>query len=233
MLEINQYASGSRGNLYGVRGGKTSLMLECGLRFKTLQQAFNYKLSEVNACLVTHFHSDHTRSIKPVLKTGINCYMTKETAEGLKVQAKHRVHIIKPLHKFQVGTFSILPFPTKHDADGSVGFLMVAGSGEKLVFATDTHNLRYNFPQVDYYMVECNHDEKVMEDNVEKGLLHPALANRISKNHYSLRRLKAFLKRQDLTKTKEIMLLHLSKMNADPERFKQEVEALTGVPVYV
>lgn len=41
------------------------------------------------------------------------------------------------------------------------------------------------------------------------------------------------LKANDLSKVREIWLLHLSDGNSDAERFKREVMELTGKPVYI
>jgi hypothetical protein len=37
----------------------------------------------------------------------------------------------------------------------------------------------------------------------------------------------------DLSKVQEIWLLHLSDGNSDADRFKREIQELTGKPVYV
>ena len=49
----------------------------------------------------------------------------------------------------------------------------------------------------------------------------------------SLETAKDFLRANDLTAVQEIWLCHLSDGNSDAERFKREIQALTGKPVYI
>ncbi|HEM1811409.1 TPA: MBL fold metallo-hydrolase, partial [Listeria monocytogenes] len=52
-------------------------------------------------------------------------------------------------------------------------------------------------------------------------------------SHFSLENVKEFLNANDLSQLREIHLLHISSSNGDPNMFKNEIQALTGVPVYV
>lgn len=45
--------------------------------------------------------------------------------------------------------------------------------------------------------------------------------------------MKDFLKANDLRHVQEIWLLHLSDGNSDADRFKREIQELTGKPVYI
>ncbi|EDO0821657.1 MBL fold metallo-hydrolase, partial [Listeria monocytogenes] len=56
---------------------------------------------------------------------------------------------------------------------------------------------------------------------------------RVLQSHFSLENVKDFLKANDLSQLREIHLLHISEKNGDKERFKKEIQAMTGVPVYV
>ncbi len=64
-------------------------------------------------------------------------------------------------------------------------------------------------------------------------MVEPALKNRLLKSHFSLENVKEFLKANDLGKVQEIWLLHMSNGNSDSERFKREVQELTGRMVFV
>jgi len=61
----------------------------------------------------------------------------------------------------------------------------------------------------------------------------PALKKRILKSHFSLENVKEFLKANDLSRVQEIWLLHLSDGNSDAERFKREIQELTGKMVFI
>ncbi|MBE6905334.1 MAG: MBL fold metallo-hydrolase [Ruminococcaceae bacterium] len=70
-MKIDVIASGSTGNCYLISDGKTKLMLECGIRFKKLQQAVGFTLSSISGCLITHEHKDHSHSVSDLLRMGI------------------------------------------------------------------------------------------------------------------------------------------------------------------
>ena len=232
MIAITPLASGSSGNCYRVSDGRTPLLLECGIPYKEIQKNLKFRVSEIAGCLVTHEHQDHCKAVRDLMKAGIDCYMSHGTAEALKVSG-HRLHIIEARQQFRLGTWTILPFETQHDAQEPVGFLLANQEGEKLLYATDTYYIRYKFHGLTQIMVECNYAADILKRNVEAGAVPKELKGRILKSHFSLENVKEFLKANDLSKVQEIWLLHMSDNNSDSERFKREVMELTGKPVYI
>jgi phosphoribosyl 1,2-cyclic phosphodiesterase len=232
LIEIKALASGSRGNCYHITDGRTPLLLECGIPFREIQKGLHFRVSEVAVCLVSHEHQDHSKAVRDVMKAGIDCYMSRGTAEALEVSG-HRLHIIKAKQQFKIGSWTILPFETQHDAAEPLGFLLANKTGEKLLYATDTYYIRYRFRGLTHIAVECNYSMDILRANIEAGLVEPALKKRILKSHFSLENAKGFLKANDLSKVQEIWLLHLSDGNSDQERFKREIQALSGKPVYI
>jgi phosphoribosyl 1,2-cyclic phosphodiesterase len=230
-LKIKTYASGSHGNLYRITDRKTTLMLECGLRFREIRQAFNFKLSEVDGCLVSHAHADHSKAVKDVMAAGIDCYMSAGTADRLSLKS-HRIKAISHLKKFTINSFQILPFSVKHDCAEPMGFLIQSGS-EKLVFMTDSFFCPYRFTGITHWMIESNYCKEILEKNIESGFTSSAIKSRLEKSHFEFSRVKEFFMAQDTSRTREIHLIHVSRGNGDPERFKSEIEGITGVPVCV
>jgi len=166
------------------------------------------------------------------MRAGIDCYMSQGTAEALEVSG-HRVHIIKARQQFRIGTWTILPFDTQHDAQEPLGFLLANQAGDKLLYATDTYYIKYKFRGLTHIMIECNYAADILKTNVKAGLVEQALKNRILKSHFSLENVKNFLKANDLSKIQEIWLLHMSDGNSDEARFKREIQELTGKMVFV
>ena len=232
MINIKTIASGSTGNCYRISDGKTVLMIECGIRFQQIRQAFDFKLSEVAACLISHEHKDHCKAISHILKAGIDCYLSKGTADKLKVNG-HRAHIVESKKIFQVGTFKILPFDTQHDAAEPLGYLIQSDNGEKLLFITDSYYCKYRFTGVNYFMIECNYSLEILEENIKSGATPPEIRNRIVKSHFELERVKEFFMVNNHPGIKQIHLIHISGSNADPGQFKAEVQKVTGKPVYI
>lgn len=232
MITITTLASSSRGNCYRIDDGSTPLLLECGIPYREIRRQFKFRMSEFAACLVSHEHKDHSKAIADVMKAGIDCYMSKGTAKVLNISG-HRVKIVQPLQQFHIGTWTILPFETQHDAAEPLGYLLANQAGEKLLFATDTYYIKYRFQGLTHIMVETNYAIDILKANIETGAVNDAMAKRLLQSHFSLDNVKEFFRANDLSQVKEIHLLHLSDGNSDAERFKREIQRLTGKPVYV
>lgn len=232
MITITTLASSSRGNCYHVTDGSTPLLLECGISWKDIQRKLNFETHKIDSCLISHSHNDHSAYVKDVIKAGIDCYMSGPTAEAIGVSG-HRIKIIEPKKKFVVGTWAVLPFETQHDCPGAMGYLLVNRLNERLLFATDTYYIKYCFSGLNIIAVECNYSLDILKANVEAGKVPVAMKNRLLHSHFSLDNVKEFLKANDLSKVSEIHLLHLSDGNSDAERFRREIQELTGKMVYV
>jgi phosphoribosyl 1,2-cyclic phosphodiesterase len=230
-MEIHVLASSSAGNCYRVSDGSTPLLLECGIRFADIRQKLHFHLSEIAGCIISHEHGDHSKSVKNVIKAGIDCYMSKGTAEALGVSG-HRVKVIKAREQFQVGTWTILPFKTEHDSAEPLGFLMASGN-KKVLFATDTAYIRYRFEGLTHILIECNYDIDVLDQNVKAGVLPEEMRKRIRRSHLELQNVKEFFRANDLSQVEQIYLLHLSDNNSDAERFKREIMEITGKPTFI
>ena len=225
-MKFTAHHSSSAANLYTVKGNASSLMIEAGLRGAAIRAALNYQMSSIRAALISHSHLDHSRGCKDIMKAGIDCYMTAETANKLKLSG-HRLQIVEPLKQFAIDEWTILPFPTQHDCPGSVGFL-VECAGHKLVFITDSFYCRYKFKGLNIIAIECNWSKETLDPG-----LNPERKKRLYKSHFNLERVLQFLSANDLSKVREIHLLHLSDGNSDEALFKREVQKATGLPVYV
>lgn len=232
MIQIKALGSSSKGNCYFVDDGHTKIMLECGMRFKDIQKGFNFQMSSVAACLITHEHGDHCKSINDVLKSGIDCYMSNGTAEAIGVN-HHRIKKARERIPFKIGTWVILPFGVQHDVSEPYGYLLANKDGEKLLFATDTYFIKYRFPGLTHIMVECNYSSEILNGNISKGKVPRFMKKRLLRSHMSLENFKDFLKANDLTNVQEIWMLHLSDSNSNEEMFKREVMQLTGKVVHI
>jgi len=232
-MDIKVLASGSKGNCYWITDGTTPLLLECGISTREVRERIGFRLTEIAACLVSHEHQDHAKAVADVLRAGVEVYTSPGTIEALGLE-NHRLRAVKSKDTFRVGTWTIRAFETQHDAQEPLGFLLKSNvTGERLLYATDTYYIRYRFPRLNYIMVECNYAMDILEENVRRGSVPEVLKKRLLTSHFSLDNVKEFLKANDLSQVREIWLLHLSDGNSDAERFKREVQTLTGRPVYI
>ncbi len=234
MIEFIAYSSGSHGNLYKVSDGKTALLLEAGLSVREIKKCLDFKLSSIDACLCTHEHKDHSKGVPDLMKAGIDCYMSAGTAHALDANINgHRLHRLIAKKQIQIGTWTVLPFETIHDAEEPLGFLLVNRDGEKLLFATDTHYLPYKFNKLTHIAIECNFEPETLKHNVVSGQVPPEVGKRLWSRHMSFNQVQNFLQANDLSRVQSICLLHLSGDNSDPEGFEKEIERQTGIPTYI
>ena len=232
MIDINVIGSSSKGNAYLISDGRSQLRQECGINFKEIQKAAGFKTSNLAGCLITHEHKDHCSAIKEVTRAGIDCYMSQGTADAIGYQ-HHRIKPVKARQQFQIGDWTILPFDVQHDVSEPLGFLLANKNGAKILFATDTYYIKYKFKGLTHVMVECNYSLNILNENIESGRVPKVMRKRLLRSHFSLEHVKEFLKSNNLSSVEAIYLLHLSDNNSDEKRFKEEVQQVTGKPVYI
>lgn len=235
MIEVKCLASGSSGNSYMVDDGKTALLLEAGITAKKILSGYLDVLPRVAGCLITHEHCDHSRGAAGIAAAGIDLYATDGTFHGIpEIRHPYRKNIVRAGLQFNVGSWTVLPFETEHDAAEPVGFLIYSGAArEKLLFATDTYYLKNYFPGLSVIMIECNYSLPLLRKNVDAGLVDDALKIRLMQSHFSLEHVKEFFKVTDLSRVRQIYLLHRSTGNGDQELFECEIKQATGRPVTV
>ncbi len=231
-MKIKALASSSKGNCYWISDGNTAVLLECGLPLLEIQRALGFQLSKVAGCLVSHEHGDHAKAIRHVAKVGVDIFASSGTIAAVGLEG-HRLHVIRAREQFRLGTWTVLPFDTVHDATEPLGFLLASKSGEKLLFATDTAYIRYRFTNLTHLMIEANYHLPILKAAIAAGLVDESVRRRILHSHMSLTTALEFLQANDLSKLQAIWLMHLSDFNSDAEMFKRAVQEVTGKPVYV
>ena len=233
-MQLNVINSGSSGNGYIIQDNKEALIVECGEPVKGAVKILGYNQKKVAGCLITHSHGDHAKYIKQYAQL-FNIYATRGTLEekGIAVNEFH-YNIIPLLKEFKVGNFTIKAFDTKHDTKEPCGFIINHTSIGNMLFLTDSHHIKYKFTfPFDYILIECNHTDKLVDKSVSQGIIPANVAIRTKATHMSLERCVKCLKEINLVRVKAIVLIHLSRTNADENLFQSEVAKATGKPVYV
>lgn len=237
MVSVKCLASGSAGNSYAVDDGKSALLLEAGIRKRTILAGYMDLLMRVQGCLITHEHQDHAKSALGLPMAGIDVYASGGTFAALnaeKDRRNYRLHSIKAGEQFTLGTWTVLPWEAQHDAAEPLGFLLYSKeTRDKLIFATDTYFIPNTFRGLTYIMVECNYDRTLLDRNISAGSVPESLRPRLVRSHFSLDNVRTFLTANDLSTVQRIYLLHVSNRNGDKDAFRRDIEALTGIPVTV
>ncbi|MBQ3503153.1 MAG: hypothetical protein IJA75_00440 [Oscillospiraceae bacterium] len=222
-MKFHSLASSSHGNAYIVSDSDTRILLECGVSHRKLQQLCGFRVTSFDACLVSHEHKDHSSCVEKMIASGIPVYMSQGTAEALELP-EALLELATQMEsgiRFTVGTIDILPFSTMHDAREPLGFVMQSRvDGDILAYAIDTVNVPYNFPGVNLLAVEANFEQAVL-DRCER--MPEKVRHRIANTHMEIDMLCRCLNRMDLSRCREIYLLHLSDATSHEGHFINKV----------
>jgi len=161
----------------------------------------------------------------------IDCYMTQGTKEALGIKS-HRIHIIKQQDKFKVGRFTVRSFESYHDAKEPVNFVIDIDN-YRVAYITDTRKANYIIPNMTHILIEANYSKELLIKNTANGNEEEILMKRIMNTHLSIEQTIDFLRKNDLSKTVAIYLIHLSDKNSRADLFKEMVEKETGIETYV
>ena len=230
MIRLTVLGSSSSGNCYLIETEDSEkLILDAGVNFKIVQKELKFNFNGINGILITHEHMDHLKYATNFANYGINIYASKGTVETQNLKG-HRFKVIKALKQFEIGNFIILPFDTEHDAVEPLGFLIqYKPTGEKLIYATDTYYIKYKFNKLNYLLIECNYNDEIVKENIRNGVINKARYTRLLESHFSLKNVLKFLKANDLSYAKEIVLCHLSDANSNQEIMQREVFQTTNI----
>jgi phosphoribosyl 1,2-cyclic phosphodiesterase len=227
--------SSSRGNAYIVQDdGVPPLLLEAGLPIKQLRNKLRehkISLSNLAGCLISHEHLDHSKAVKDLLRAGVDCWMSMGTGIECEVTISHRLHIVGN-NLFWIDGWSVQSFDLEHDAVEPKGFFIGHGN-ERLLFIADTGFVKNRFNGVTLIAVECNNIAELLSKNIQEGNIPAIVGKRVRRNHMSLENLKVLLMANDLSRCREIWLLHLSDGNSDERRMIKEIQEATGIPTEV
>ncbi len=224
---FEQLYSSSKGNLYTVtaNNGKR-LLLECGVPWKKLQKAIDSRLLNIEGCLLTHEHQDHCKAVKEVMKAGIPVFASAGTFEALGIRGRKAITIPEKVG-ITSKAFDIYAFLLNHDASEPFGFIIrEVNTNEYLLFVPDSSHIkqRFNLPFT-IIALECSYDKDVLQQRVDTGDINEELAKRLLTSHMeksvTIRYLEKFC---DLSKCREIHLLHMSGDNIDKRQTAKEVE---------
>ena len=205
--------SGSKGNATILEHNNRLLLIDDGISYisiKSALESLNFNIMNVEALLITHEHSDHTKGIKYLPPLPI--YTKEGTYDGDNV---NYIDYFKP---FELIGLKITPLLTSHDAINPCGFLF-ENQDEKLVYMTDTGyipelSLDY-MNNADYYIIESNHDVNMQLDSNRPA----QLINRILSDEGHLSNVDSASYMASLVgqRTKQIFLAHISQDANTPE----------------
>lgn len=164
-------ASGSKGNCLYLGTANTKILIDAGISGKATQsklQEIGVDISEIQAILVTHEHTDHIQGLK-VLSSRYNIPIlaNAETARGIYnfFHENMKFKIFTTEHAFTFGDLEILPFSVQHDTIDPVMFTIKTDL-LKIGICTDlgctTTLVRSHLSSCDYLVIEANHEPSMV-----------------------------------------------------------------------
>ena len=233
-MELIVLGSSSKGNGYlldpGTGEANSALVIEAGVKLIELKKTIDFDLNRIAGVLVSHRHSDHGGRALEYAKAGLKIITAQEDCSHHNMVPIIGTEDSKEV--FKLGKWTIKPFKLVHDVP-NYGFLIHHPETGAFPFVTDTHYVPFRFEGMYNIMIEANYSEEIIRSRVASGKVHQFLADRIVFSHTSLETCMDFLKKNDLSKVNNIVLLHLSDGNSSAEGFRDKVQRLTGKMVHI
>lgn len=172
-LKVSLLASGSSGNATYIETPKQKILVDCGLTCKAItaqMEKIDRSISDVDAILVTHEHSDHIKGIGVLArKYGIPIYANEKTWQAMAGKigkvALEQQEIFNTGDTLTFGDLDVMSFAVSHDA-ASPQFYSFQREGKQFVMLTDTgyvsDKLRGLLKNADAYLIESNHDLEML-----------------------------------------------------------------------
>ncbi len=231
-MTLYTIASGSEGNCLLLRCGETNLLIDAGIstrRIKIALSQLGLTMEDIHAILLTHAHTDHTAALGTLCK-----YHTTPlyTSVGAAAQicdkfgaAQQQMHIVRVNETFAIGSLTVTPFPTSHDAWGSIDYRL-DGEGGSVGILTDTGYVTdeafETLMGVNLLVLESNYDVEWLRSGPYPYHLKERILG--DRGHLSNDDAAHFAAEMARRGTKEIVLAHLSRENNTPERARSTVQ---------
>ncbi len=197
-------ASGSKGNCCVLISQDTQIVIDCGMTQKYLKAGFQtigVDIMGVDALLITHDHSDHSKQVK----------LFKDRKIYSPSPLDYEATLITPYQAFMINHVLVTPIVTSHDAEHSVGYVFEDGIS-KLVYVTDTGYIRDQDLEIikhaDHYILESNHDPELLMRTARPYYIKQRILS--DTGHLSNDEAGRILSKVISEKTQSITLAHMS-----------------------
>lgn len=208
--------SSSAGNCYLLtsNSGET-LILDCGIPIKEIKKGLNWNIRNVVGCIVSHVHSDHSKSVKDF------------EAMGIPVFAPYRS--LKPMiigdYRLKVQAFDLTTVDgrwTHTNADGSecpcYGFLITHPEMGRMLYITDTELIKWRFKDINHILLGVNYDKDLVDKDNDPKTKH------VFRGHLSIDTACDFVKANYSDSLQNVIMCHLSSENADSGSFIKKMK---------
>lgn len=230
-LHLHVIASGSKGNAAIVENGATGhgVLVDCGVTKKAFFagcESSGFDPAKLDAILITHEHTDHTKGLGVVTRGLAKLGVTPTLYASDKVRtASSQVRAVQETlgeGVFQSGDdlsiagIAIHAFPTSHDAAESFGFRFDFGK-DSIGFMTDTGivtgEAREALRECRVLGIEANHDLRMLKYGPYPASLKTRIAG--DGGHLSNEQSADLLESLLSDRLEQVVALHISENNND------------------
>ncbi|MCH9648612.1 MAG: MBL fold metallo-hydrolase [Deltaproteobacteria bacterium] len=212
--------SGSRGNAVVVESEGNRVLIDAGFSCRQLVlrlESLGVTPESIDAVLLTHEHSDHTRGVDVFShRYGTPVFGTEGTLDGLSMRAPGEV--FRSGHAFELCGFEVEPFAIPHDAREPVGLVLESKAGRRMGLAADlgsrTQLAWARLRDLDMLILETNHDLEMLRSGPYPWVLKQRVAGR--HGHLSNTDAAEGIPELLSDRLEEIVLYHLSQTNNLP-----------------
>lgn len=213
-MTIEVIGSGSTGNCYIITSAKQKIILELGCNFHNVLEKLNFNLSDIVGCIVSHVHSDHTKYVNKAREYQLDIWGNSEVKEKYSY-----VNLITTKYRYSIGDFKIQCIKVPHNAL-CYAFIIDCPTHERILFCTDLSSFHYTIKDIDVIMIEANYSNDILINKMAGG----AIIRSQSNNHMEINDTIETIIHNISSKTKSIILLHLSNALSNTEEFCTDVQ---------
>lgn len=218
-MKVTVLSSGSKGNTTYIESEKTKILIDAGNSSKyILNKLEELKINpqEIDAILITHTHTDHTKGLPVLLKKINPCvYMTEKMRPYLDYI--ENFYLIDS-DRIDIKDLNINVLKTSHDTEDSLGYI-INNQNKSIVYITDTGYINSKYHKLlknhNIYIMESNHDIEMLNNGKYPFELRQRILS--DKGHLSNYDSAKYLSKFIGNKTKYILLAHLSEENNTKE----------------
>lgn len=189
-MKIKTIGTGSSGNAYilTTSDGK-HLLLDAGLPIQEIKIGLNFDIGNLEGCVISHMHNDHSKSASKLENMGIRVFRP--------------YNIEQDILKTQIGSFAITSFPVPHNGTPNRAFIIKADD-ETVLYATDFEYIHYKMREQNFtaMLIECNYQEDMIANSDHRE--HLCLG------HTELSTCRDFVAQNATESLKTVILIHAS-----------------------
>lgn len=221
-MKVWVLGSGSKGNAVVVENGACRILIDVGFGPRILKKrmhALGLDPRSIEACIITHEHSDHARGAAPAQKKwNWPLYATAGTIANSRL-GKLSVTSFSAGATLAFSSIDVETFRTPHDASEPIGVTMTArDTGARAAVVTDlgmvTERVRRMVKDVDLLLIESNHDEEMLRNGPYPEWLQKRIASSVG--HLSNRDCADLVSESVSPRLRTVVLAHISEDNNTP-----------------